>query len=325
MYPRPFDPARADYTASVDHEVASVEVGAWPTHEDATFVVKLNGVKDEDREVPLEAGETSVITIGVISADRSARATYTVNVYRDLPNDTRLGKLELLDGTAADALTPGFSTAWHPGKKQPHMLRYGVVIESDAAVERSLNVAPHHEGTHIVSIVSEGATGLTWTGPGRAGEEVNLTNVGFPADQITRLRIKVQAQTGDTHTHEVYVHVRPTTRTGNEVAVKIFDDTGSGEGAVLYARWYDTGTCEKGYWPSVHYLGGTEELPDEGWVSNPNASRMQDWVDGDTVAGITGSRASGPRVEVWCGQQPFWANGNLQHSDSRLVAEWPEP
>ena len=74
------------YTASVDGDVSSTTVTAETTDDDATKVITINGVEDEDGTVDLVPGY-NVITVEVTAQDGTTPRTYTVTVLRAQPDD----------------------------------------------------------------------------------------------------------------------------------------------------------------------------------------------------------------------------------------------
>ena len=82
-----FSAATTSYTASVESSVTSTTVTAETTNEDATAVIKINGVEDADGTVDLVAGY-NVITVEVTAEDGTTTQTYTVTVLRAQRNDT---------------------------------------------------------------------------------------------------------------------------------------------------------------------------------------------------------------------------------------------
>ena len=91
-----FNPATAGYTADVANDIAETAVTATTNHDEATYVVKLGGVTDDDGTVSLAEG-SNVITVEVTAEDGSAGKTYTVTVTRAAPlsDDATLSGLTL--------------------------------------------------------------------------------------------------------------------------------------------------------------------------------------------------------------------------------------
>ena len=82
-----FSAGTTSYTASVESSVSSTTVTAETTDEDATAVIKINGVEDADATVDLVAGYND-ITVEVTAQDGTTTRTYTVTVLRAQPEDT---------------------------------------------------------------------------------------------------------------------------------------------------------------------------------------------------------------------------------------------
>ena len=73
-----FVSSMTSYAAGVSHGVTSVTVAPTVNQEDATFVVRVGGVDDEDRVIDLKVGE-NVITV-LVTAENGSTKTYTVIV-----------------------------------------------------------------------------------------------------------------------------------------------------------------------------------------------------------------------------------------------------
>ena len=82
-----FDPATTGYTASVANDVTQTTVTPTTNDDGASYVVKLGGVTDADRVIPLAVG-SNVITIEVTAEDGNTVKTYTVTVTRAAPPST---------------------------------------------------------------------------------------------------------------------------------------------------------------------------------------------------------------------------------------------
>ena len=74
------------YTASVESSVSTTTVTAETTDEDATKVIRINGVEDADGTVDLVPGY-NVIAVVVTAQDGTTTRTYTVTVLRAQPDD----------------------------------------------------------------------------------------------------------------------------------------------------------------------------------------------------------------------------------------------
>ena len=243
--PRFIDPEITMYQARAPYRTSATEVRVWPAFDKARYLVKVNRVpvknKDKYEDVPLPAGQTTTITIEVISADGSSRTEYQFAVFRELSNDTRLSKLELTRGSTTLALDPDFSAKWHRAKNQPRVLRYGVTIESAGAVDLDLKAQPRRDDARINAIRS-GDSELS--GSANPGQEVTHGSIRLPAGRVTRLEIDVEAASGALHTHEVYVHVRRPSA-DSDVVVQTFDRA-NGTGKTWYVKWHDIRTCNRG-------------------------------------------------------------------------------
>ena len=76
-----FDSSHLSYAASVAHSVSQTTVAPTVNHSGASYVIKLNGVTDEDGIISLSVGNNS-ITIEVTAEDGETTRTYTVAVTR---------------------------------------------------------------------------------------------------------------------------------------------------------------------------------------------------------------------------------------------------
>ena len=109
-----FDPATTGYTASVVNDVTQTTVTPTTNDDGATYVVKLSGVTDDDRVIPLSVG-TNVITVEVTAEDGNTIKTYTVTVTRAAPpsSDATLKSLTLsgVNFGAFDSATTGYTAS----------------------------------------------------------------------------------------------------------------------------------------------------------------------------------------------------------------------
>ena len=104
-----FASGTTSYTASVANSVSQTTVTPTVNDSGASYVVKLGGVEDDDREISLAVG-SNVITIEVTAEDGETTRTYTVTVTRAEPpsTDASLSALTLSGvdfGTFASATT----------------------------------------------------------------------------------------------------------------------------------------------------------------------------------------------------------------------------
>ena len=76
-----FAPDTESYTAEVTASPTETTVTPTVNHSEATYVIKLGGVEDEDGTISLAAG-SNVITVEVTAEDDSTTRTYTVTVTR---------------------------------------------------------------------------------------------------------------------------------------------------------------------------------------------------------------------------------------------------
>ena len=82
-----FDSTTSSYTAQVANSVSQTTLTPTVSDSGASYVVKLGGVEDDDREISLAVG-SNVITIEVTAEDGETTRTYTVTVTRAEPPST---------------------------------------------------------------------------------------------------------------------------------------------------------------------------------------------------------------------------------------------
>ena len=89
-----FDSETLQYTVQVGSNVTQTTVTPTPSHSEASYVIKLGGVTDEDGTVALRAG-SNVITVEVTAEDGQTMRTYSVTVTRPASSDATLERLKL--------------------------------------------------------------------------------------------------------------------------------------------------------------------------------------------------------------------------------------
>ena len=82
-----FASGTTSYTAEVASSLAETTVTPTVNHSEASYVIKLDGVEDDDGVISLAAG-SNVITIEVTAEDGETTQTYTVTVTRAVPPST---------------------------------------------------------------------------------------------------------------------------------------------------------------------------------------------------------------------------------------------
>ena len=158
------------YTASVGHAVTETTVTAMASA-GAVYVVKLNGVVDEDGIVGLVVGSGNVIAVVVTAQDGQTTQTYTVTVTRAGSADATLSALSLSGVTLTPAFAAG-TTAYTTS------VAHGV---TETTVTASAS-----DGNASVEVTPEGADDQT------VGDQVALA-VGE-----TTISVEVTAQDGQT-------------------------------------------------------------------------------------------------------------------------------
>ncbi len=103
-----FASGTSEYTASVGNEVTETTVSASAV-EGAAYVVKVNGVEDQDGIVPLVVG-SNAISVEVTAQDGETTQTYTVTVTRAGSGDASLASLSLSGVTLEPVFALGTTT-----------------------------------------------------------------------------------------------------------------------------------------------------------------------------------------------------------------------
>ena len=83
------------YIASVASDTHETTVTPTTNDDGATYLVKLGGVDDADRVIPLAVGSNNVITVEVTAEDGVASRTYTVTVIRAEPPPSPTAAIDL--------------------------------------------------------------------------------------------------------------------------------------------------------------------------------------------------------------------------------------
>ena len=144
-----FNSVTTSYTAQAAYSVSQTTVTPIVNHSGATYVINLNGVKDEDGTVSLAVGE-NVITIEVTAEDENTTGIYTVTVTRAGPpsTDATLKSLTLSDvdiGTfssvttsytapVANSVTQTTVTSTLNDSDASYVVRLGGVTDADGTV-----------------------------------------------------------------------------------------------------------------------------------------------------------------------------------------------
>ena len=170
-----FDPATTEYTADVGGDITETTVTPTVNDDGASYVVKLDGVADDDGTVLLSVGENA-ITIEVTAEDGNTVKTYTVAVTRavaPLSTDAMLSDLAL-SGVAFgtfDPATTGYTasvtndveratvTATTNDDGATYVIQLNGVDDADGTVELAV-------GENTVSVVvtaEDGTTTKTYT------------------------------------------------------------------------------------------------------------------------------------------------------------------
>ena len=187
------------YTASVESTVTSTTVTAETTDMNATAVIMINGVEDEDGTVDLVAGYND-ITVVVTAEDGTTTLTYTVTVLRAAEDtstsddDTITSLLSRLDVEAVDGASnqiAGYIASNSQGSLSPAGFNYPAGFGRWYTVEKlaveqgkAANSAP----TSVVISVRGVVTSVASSGMNRAhvlptGADIDLR---LDIDELTR-------------------------------------------------------------------------------------------------------------------------------------------
>ena len=300
------------------------------------------------------AGRGTSLTIEVTVANRDgARATYRINVTRQLSGDTRLGELSLTktgDGVFAiyeslypmqpdSNLEPEFITEWNEATGQPRRARYRATLlfnERDGTAENAVVRVvgqPLHTGA-AVRIHGESSD----TSPFRHVFRFTVDDTG--EQQALRVELDVQAENGDIHVYELVIVKRYLQGSSPPALAKVFKGVNEwDQKPSLFVDWRDGQSCTKPYNVATEYITDTHQ----GWLSHPVTNerefldegeeeytlpqRTHLWLDSESLEAAFGPATAERRdttIEVWCGPRPYSykdEDGNDQQAndDSRLV------
>ena len=144
-----FDSTTSSYTAQVANSVSQMTLTPTVSDSGASYVIKLGGVEDDDREISLAVG-SNVITIEVTAENDSTTRTYTVTVTRAEPpsTDASLSGLTLsgidfgtfASGTTsytaqvANSVTQTMVTPTVNDSGASYVIKLGAVVDADGVV-----------------------------------------------------------------------------------------------------------------------------------------------------------------------------------------------
>ena len=305
--------------------VDAVTVAANPTSPHATVSIDH---PDFDRDagghqVKLAGLGTSGITIKVTVANRDdARATYRINVTRQLSGDTRLGALSVTETGAGIGsfvmyeslytdpdsgqrlvgnLEPEFITEWDEAAGRPRRSRYRatLLIDSGATLLRedtvTVTAKELHAGAtvHISATDVDGISSLFDADRNTEGFQISL--LGSAAQQMLPVVINVRAENGAFHDYDLVFVKRDSVGSPPPVLAEVFK--GSNHHTYrpsMFVDWVDW------QYPILSIQGlprprdcdkaynvATEYISDtrQGWFSHPVTNHDQ---DGDPVLGNAG-------------------------------------
>ena len=154
-----FASGTTSYTAQVTNSVSQTTVTPTVNDSEASYVVKLGGVEDDDREISLAVG-SNVITIEVTAEDDSTTEKYTVTVTRTAPStDATLSGLTLsgidfgtfASGTisynaqVANTVSQTTLTPTVNDSGASHVIKIGSVTDADGVITLSV-------GSNVITI-----------------------------------------------------------------------------------------------------------------------------------------------------------------------------
>ena len=168
------------YTSSVESSVTSTTVTAETTDQNATVVIKVNGVEDANGTVDLVAGYND-ITVEVTAQDGTTTQSYTVTVLRAAPEDTSTSTddtitslLSRLDVKAVDGASnqiAGYNASDSQGSLSPAGFNYPAGFGRWYTVEKlavEQGKAANSSPTSVVISVRGTVTSVASSGTHRA-------------------------------------------------------------------------------------------------------------------------------------------------------------
>ncbi len=169
-----FDSAITSYSASVASTISQTTVTPTPNNDGASYIIRIGGVTDADRTVPLSVG-SNVITVEVTAEDEQTTRTYTVTVTRAAPpsTDATLSALTLsaVDIGTFDSTTTSYSASVANSVSETtvtpivndsgatYVIRLGDVTDTDGTVSLSV-------GSNAITVevtAEDGETTRTYT------------------------------------------------------------------------------------------------------------------------------------------------------------------
>ena len=303
--------------------VDAVTVAANPTSPHATVSIDHPDFDSATggHQVKLAGLGTSGITIKVTVANRDgARATYRINVTRQLSGDTRLGALSVTETgsgvfvlyesvyTDPDSgqrlvsnLEPEFITEWDEATGQPRRARYRATLLIDSGLTPSdedtvtVTAKELHAGAtvHISATDVDGISSLFDADRNAEGFQISL--LGSAAQQMFPVVINVRAENGAFHDYDLVFVKRDRVGSPPPVLAEVFK--GSNHHTYrpsMFVDWVDwqypilsiqglprPRDCDKAYNVATEYISDTRQ----GWFSHPVTNHDQ---DGDPVLGNAG-------------------------------------
>ena len=169
-----FAPDTESYTAEVTASPTETTVTPTVNHSEATYVIKLGGVEDEDGTISLAAG-SNVITVEVTAEDDSTTRTYTVTVTR----------AESVTASSTDATLSALTLSGVSfGTFAPSTTSYTASVANSVS-QTAVTPTVNHSGANYV-IKLGGVTDADGTVPLSVGSNVITVEVTAEDDSTTQ-------------------------------------------------------------------------------------------------------------------------------------------
>ena len=191
-----FDPETTTYTAEAGNEVEETTVSPAVNDDRATYAVQLDGVADEDGNVPLAVGG-NVITIEVTAEDGETTMTYAVTVTRAeaLSSDATLSGLDLsgIDFGAFDSATTGYTAGVANDVEQTTVTAttnddgatYTVKLDGVADDDGTIPLGAGENAISVLVTAEDGETTRTYTATVTRAKPGPVISIGLsPSDTV---------------------------------------------------------------------------------------------------------------------------------------------
>ena len=254
-----FDPATVAYSSRVAHDVMETTVTATTNDDGAAYVVKLDGVTDNDGTVSLAVG-SNVITVEVTAEDGQATKTYTVTITRAAPlsDDATLSGLALsgVNIGAFDPATTGYTaevandvveTTVTPAVNDDGAT-YVIKLDGAADYDGTLSLAV---GSNVITVevtAEDGQTTraytITITRAEPPSTDATLSNLALSGVAFGTFDSATTGYTASVANDVAETTVTPTVNDGGATYVVKLDGTADNDGAVSLAVGSNVVTVE---------------------------------------------------------------------------------